>query len=293
MNILCDFDYYAPSTMGEMLDLVAKFGSKAKIMAGGTDLVIMLKEQMIETENIIDINNVPDIKGIKVDASGASIGAATKLTDIEFSEELKKDYGALVYAAGEVGSNQVRIMGTLGGNTCHSSPAAETPPILSAYGAKVVIASKNGEREMPIEDFIQGNRKNDLKEGEMLARFVLPPMEPKSGCKYRGIGLRNAMEIDCANMGVKVVLENDGETIKSIKLVMGSVFIRPLVSAKVPELLVGKKLTDDLITQAGLAAQSEAKPIDDVRASAAYRKEVIDAMARQLIKEAYEQAKGA
>lgn len=294
MNILHEFDFFKPKSKKEALELVKAHGSKAKVLAGGTDLIIQMKEKMIKPDVIIDISDLEELKGIKCEkGKGAEILSCTKLADIEFNADLQKKYPALTYAVGQLGSNQVRVMGTMGGNCCHSSPAAETPAPLSALGAKVVIESLNGEREMAIEDFIQGNRRNDLKEGEILTKFILPEPVKNSACRYGHIGLRNAMEIDCANMAANIELEEDKKSIKSVKLVMGSVSIRPLVSQAVPALLVGKKLTDELVEKVGEAAQGEAKPISDVRASADYRKEVIGALARRLVKEAYEAAKEA
>lgn len=294
MNILHDFEFYKPTSKNEALKLAKDLGSKAKVLAGGTDLIIMMKEKMIKPDAIIDISDIEELKGIKCEeGKGAEILACTKLADIEFNPELNKKYPALTYAVSNLGSNQVRQMGTMGGNCCHASPAAETPAPLAALGAKVVIASLDGEREVAVEDFIHGNRKNDLKEGEILYKFILPEPVKNSATKYGHIGLRNAMEIDCANMAVTIELEEDKATIKNVKLVMGSVAIKPLVSKAIPELLIGQKLTDELITKCGEAAQSEAKPISDVRASAEYRKEVIGALARRLVKEAYEAAKEA
>lgn len=294
MNILHDFDYYAPKTKGEALELTKSLGSSAKVLAGGTDLIIMMKEKMIKPEAIIDISNLEELKGIVCkDGQGAEIGACTTISEIEFSKDLAKKYSALTYAAGELGSNQVRVMATLGGNCCHSSPAAETPTPLSALGAKVVISGLDGDRELPMEDFIQGNRKNDLQPGEIVSKFILPEPAKKSACRYGYIGLRNAMEIDAVNMAVNITLEDDGAKIKDVKLVMGSVSPRPLVSELIPGLLKGTELTEELIVKAGEAAQSEAKPISDVRASAEYRKDVVGALARRLVKEAYEAAKEA
>ena len=294
MNILNEFDYYAPKTKGEALELVKSLGSKAKVLAGGTDLIIMMKEKMIAPEAIVDISDIAELKGIVCEeGQGAEIGACTTISEIEFSEDLKKKYSALTYAAGELGSHQVRVMATIGGNCCHSSPAAETPTPLCALGAKVVISGSEGDRELPIEDFIQGNRKNDLQTGEIVSKFIIPEPAPKSACRYGYIGLRNAMEIDAVNMAVNITLEDDNKKIKDVKLVMGSVSPRPLVSELVPGLLKGTELTEELITKVGEAAQSEAKPISDVRASAEYRRDVVGALARRLVKEAYEAAKEA
>ncbi|HZK01365.1 MAG TPA: xanthine dehydrogenase family protein subunit M [Anaerovoracaceae bacterium] len=294
MNILCDFEYHAPKTKAEALDLVASLGDKAKILAGGTDLVIQLKEDLIQTENIIDMKDVDELKGIKVEAkNGAEIGAMTTIETIEYSKELQAKYPSLTLAASTIGSNQVRVMGTIGGNCCNASPCADTVSPLCAMGGKVIITSKNGEREMAVEDFILGNRSIALETGEMVTKFVLPEPEAKSACSYDTAGLRDAMEIDLANLAAKIVMDEDGETIKDIKVVMGSVYFKPLVSDTIPGILKGKKLTDDLLVQAGQLAKEQAKPISDVRASAEYRSEVIDTLARRVIKSAYEAAKEA
>jgi len=183
-------------------------------------------------------------------------------------------------------------MASLGGNSCNASPAAETPTPLVAMGAKVVLRSTSGERELPLEGFILGVRQLDLVEGEMLTKFIIPEPAQKSACRYAYMGRRDAMEIDCVNMAVSLELENDGQTIKEVRLVMGSVYPRPLVSKEVPALLQGQKLSDQLIEKAAEAAQGEAKPIDDIRASAEYRREIVKVLARRLLKEAYATAKG-
>lgn len=290
MNILSNFQYHAPKTKAEVLELLADIGEKSKMLAGGTDLIIMLKEKMIETENIINIGDVEELAGVTFTEEGVEIGACTKIADIEDSKDLVKDYNALVHAAGELGSYQVRTMATLGGNISHSSPAGETPTPLAALNAMVVIESKRGERRVKAEDFIVGNRQNVLEKDEMVTKFVIPKPVVNSATVYGYIGLRNAMEIDAVNMAVNLELDNDKKTIKSVKLVMGSVSPKPIVSEAVPAVLVGKELCDDLVEKVGEAAMSEAKPISDIRASAEYRKDVVGALARRLTKEAYELA---
>lgn len=290
MNILSNFQYHAPKTKAEVLDLLTDIGDKSKMLAGGTDLIIMLKEKMIETENVINIGDVEELAGIKFTDDGVEIGACTKIADIENSKELAKDYYALVHAASELGSYQVRTMATLGGNISHSSPAGETPTPLAALNASVVIESNRGERVVKAEDFILGNRKNVLEKDEILTKFIIPKPAANSAAVYGYIGLRNAMEIDAVNMAVNMELEADKKTIKSVKLVMGSVSPRPIVSEAVPALILGKELTEELIEKVGEAAMGEAKPISDIRASAEYRKDVVGALARRLTKEAYDLA---
>ncbi len=290
MNILCNYEYHAPKTKAEALDLLHDVGDKAKILAGGTDLVIMLKEKMIAPEHVINIADIEELKGINFTADGVEIGAGTKISTIGASKELDKDYHSLCFSADQLGSYQVRTMATIGGNIAHSLPAGETHTPLVALGAEVIMESKRGERRVKIEDFILGNRKNVLESDEMVTKVFIPKPQAHSRSEYGHIGLRNAMEIDCAIMTVNIVLEEDKKTIKDVKMVMGSVAPTPLISEKAPELLIGKELNDELIEKVAEAAQSEAKPITDIRATAEYRKDVIGALAKRLTKKAYELA---
>lgn len=287
------FEYFTPKTSGEVLDLVGRLGNKAKILAGGTDLLIMMKEKMLKPEYLIDINDVKEFKSISYEpGKGAVIGAATKISEIEHSDLIREKYFALHQAAGELGSVQVRTMATIGGNSCHASPAAETPPPLVALGAKVVISSISGEKELPLEEFILGNRKTALSDGEMLTKFVLPDPAPRSASRYSYIGLRDAMEIDAVNMAVNLALEGDGQTVKSLRIVMGSVSPVPLISVEAPGILVGREFNNELMEKAAEAASGEVKPISDIRASAEYRREMVVVLARRLLQQAFNAASG-
>lgn len=291
MNILTPFEYFAPETLDEALELLAT-KENAKVLAGGTDLMIQLKEKMIHPANVIDVTHIPELNEFKVeDGKGAVIGACTTDAFCEFSEELKAKYPAFAYAAGEIGGPQVREMGTIGGNLANSGPSAETPASLICYGADVVLVKKGSERTLPVADFITGNRKNVLEEGEIIKSIILPEPAPNTYVKYAYVGMRSSMEIDIANMAISLTVE-DG-TIKDAKCVMGSVAIRPLISEAVPKALIGTKVGDEAaIKAAGEAAQSEVHPITDVRASANYRVDVVGALARRILRELAEEING-
>ena len=285
MNILTPFEYHKPATKAEALELLATL-ENVKVLAGGTDLVIQMKEKLVKPDHIVDITGIEELNGIKLeDGKGGVIGACTTLAQCEFSEELKAKYPAFAYAAGELAGPQIREMGTVGGNLSHSSPSAETPCSLIAYGAVLTLESKDGAREIAVKDFIHGNRQNDLKPGEIITKITLEEPKPNTVVKYGYVGLRSAMEIDMANMAISLTVE-DG-IVKDAFCVMGSVFIKPLISELVPGILVGKKIDDAVLKEASEATMSEVKPITDVRASAQYRKDVIGALTRRLFKEAY------
>lgn len=294
MNILTPFEYFRPETLDEALELLAT-KENAKVLAGGTDLVVQLKEKMIHPANVIDITHVPELKEFKVeDGKGAVFGACTTDAFCEFSKELKAKFPAFAYAAGEIGGPQVREMGTIGGNLSNSGPSAETPASLICYRARLILARKvDGkvvEREIPVEDFITGNRKNCLEPGEIIKTVILPEPDANTHVKYHYVGMRSSMEIDIANMCIR--LDMDGDTIKDAMCVMGSVAIRPLISEKVPAVLKGTKIGDEeVIKKAGEAAASEVHPITDVRASANYRVDVIAALARRILRELAEEIK--
>lgn len=284
MNILTPFEYFAPETLDEALELLAT-KEDVKVLAGGTDLVIQLKEKMIQPANIIDVTRIPELNEFKVeDGKGAIIGACTTDAFCEFSEELKAKYPAFAYAAGEIGGPQVREMGTIGGNLANSGPSAETPASLICYGAEVVLVKKGGERTVPVAEFITGNRKNCLEDGEIIKTIVIPEPAANTYVKYAYVGMRRSMEIDIANMAISLTV--DGDTITDAKCVMGSVAIKPLISEAVPAALIGKKLGDEeAYAAAAAAAQSEVNPITDVRASREYRIDVIGALVRRILRE--------
>jgi carbon-monoxide dehydrogenase medium subunit len=294
LNILQPFEYHRPETLLDAVKLLSEL-ENAKIIAGGTDLMIQLKEKMVKPDNIVDVNWIPELKEFKVEAGkGAVIGAAVTDAFCEFSEELKAKYPAFAYAAGEIGGPQVREMGTIGGNWGNSGPSAETPASLICYDAELVLAKyENGkvvERTVPAKDFITGNRKNILEAGELIEKFILPEPAKGTHVKYAYVGMRKSMEIDIANMAIR--LDVDGDTIKDAKVVMGSVAIKPLISEAVPKVLIGTKVGDEeVIKKAAEAAQSEVHPITDVRASEGYRVDVIGALARRILRELAEEIK--
>ena len=247
MNILTPFEYFAPETLDEALELLAT-KENAKVLAGGTDLMIQLKEKMIQPANVIDVTHIPELNEFKIEeGKGAVIGACTTDAFCEFSKELQAKYPAFSYAAGEIGGPQVREMGTIGGNLANSGPSAETPASLICYGADVVLVKKGGERTGPVADFITGNRRNCLEDGEIIKSIVIPEPAANTYVKYAYVGMRQSMEIDIANMAISLTV--DGDTITDAKCVMGSVAIKPLISEAVPKALIGTKLQSRLLAK--------------------------------------------
>lgn len=287
------FNYLRPSGLREFEGLLAKHGADASILAGGTDLMVLVKEKVLSPKTIIDIGNLKELQGVSADASGnLSILAGTKVHELEVNALVKAHAPALAYAAAQLGSSQVRHMATMAGNVCHGSPSAETPPVLLAHGALLTLASEGGEREIPVSDFWLAYRKTALKPGEYLKKFTLPALPARSAVAYRHKGLRSAMEIDMVNVGVYLELEDDGATVKAARIAMGAVGPIPYRALEAEKALVGMKVGEAFFAKAGQLASDAATPIDDVRATSSYRKKLMIVLTARAFAAAYAEIAG-
>jgi carbon-monoxide dehydrogenase medium subunit len=276
------FEYEKPASLREFESLYAAQSDNAKILAGGTDLFVLIKEKLLAPRLLIDISDLSELQGISFDSrKGLTIMAGTKIAEIERSPLVREHAPALAFAASNLGSNQVRWMATLAGNVCHASPAAETPPVLLAHDCELVIGRQGGERTLPIGEFFLAYRKTALKAGEYLKAFRLPPLPPRSAVAYQLKGLRRAMEIDMINIGIYLELAEDGRTAREVRLAMGSVGPTTYRAMATERKLKGMPVDDAFFAAAAAGVTSEATPMDDVRASAEYRNKVIGVLTRR------------
>jgi carbon-monoxide dehydrogenase medium subunit len=285
--VLPQFEYHAPRTTEELSSLLSQYRGKARILCGGTDLIVAMKDKVAKPDCVINISDLAALCGIRhEEGKGVVIGAATKLDEIEHSTLIREKYHALYQGASVVGSPQVRAMGTLGGNSCTASPAADTPPALIALGARVNLVSRKGTRQMALEEFIRGNRETALGEDEFLESFVLEEPWPNSASRYSIMGLRGAMEIDMVNVAVNLALDPGSGKVKEVRIVLGAVAPAPLRARQAESLLKGNLPEDALLDRVSDTCASESKPIDDFRATAAYRREIVKVLSKRTLKEA-------
>lgn len=283
------FEYLKPTSVRDFEGILAHRAGEATILAGGTDLLVLVKEKVISPRAIIDIGDIPELQGISWDeGKGLTILAGTKVAAIEHSPVVAQRAPALAFAAAQLGSSQVRHMATMAGNVCHGSPSAETPPVLLAHGAEVALAREGAERRLPISDFWLAYRKTALQPGEYLKAFTLPPLPALAAVSYKFKGLRNAMEIDMVNVAVYLELAQDKATAKAVRIAMGAVGPIPYRATEAEKALAGRVVDEAFFSAAGELAQAEAKAIDDVRATAAYRKKMISILTRRAFAEAFE-----
>lgn len=268
-----EFDYYQPKTIAEASELRARYGKAAVLLNGGTDVVIQLREKLIAPDAVIDIKHIPGLDQITFDKqNGLVIGACATVASISADENVKKYYPFLAEAAESIGSKQVRNRATCIGNIVNASPLCDTGTPLYALNAVVLLESASGKREVPITEFITFVRKTVLKEDELVTAIRVPYVEGVKGV-FTKVARRK--EVDLSTICGTVVKDGNG-----FRIALGAVAPTPVRLPKTEALISGKPLTDALIDEAAKLAQTEVSPIDDVRASKAYRLDVTEVIVK-------------
>jgi CO/xanthine dehydrogenase FAD-binding subunit len=283
------FDYAAPTTLEEALRLLAEKGPDARVLAGGTDLIIRMRYGIIKPSAIIHLGGIAELKTILYKPkTGLSIGASATLGEVAAHPDIRRRYPAVAYAAGETANVQVRNLGTVGGNLCNAAPSADNAPTLMALGAEMILAGLQGERRVALDQFFRGPGQTVLTPGEILTAIQVPPMPPHSGAAYQHVSARGRVDISAVCVGAAAVFT--GETCQEIRIVLGAVGPTPLRALQTESLVRGKPFTAELIGQAGEQAADESRPITDVRASADYRQQMVGVLTRRALLEARKRA---
>jgi len=277
------FAYHQPTTVEEATKLLAELND-VKVLAGGTDLIPKMKQRLLEPRNIVNLKKIKALEGIKERDKGIWIGAATKLRVIERSQLIKDKIPLQYLATKTIGSVQIRNMGTLAGNVCNASPAADGALGMVAQDATVHITGSKGKRDVPITEFFTGPGASVLEKDEIVTGFTVPVMDKDTGYHFISIG-RMALDISTISIAVTVT-KKDGKVAKAT-VALGSVAPTPLRLPEVEAFLKGKSLSDEVIWEAAEMVSNGIKPITDVRASAEYRKEAAKGMAMEAIKLAW------
>ncbi len=278
------FEYLSPNTLDEACELLEKYGDKAKLKAGGTDLLIRMSNRVLTPEYIIGIKNIGSLDYIVLEQNVLKIGALATLADVANHPEVIEKFPAIAYAASVTATNQVRNMGTVVGNLCNAAPSADNAPGLLALNAKAVLYGKKGERVIPLSDFFKGPGMTALERGEIFKEVIVPFPEKNSAAVYRKISPRSKVDIAIFNVGVMVTLEKN--KFKNVNIFLGAVAPIPMRAEKAEEFLTGKEVSEDNVFEAGKIASSEASPITDVRSTKEYRKLAVEILTRRAIMEA-------
>lgn len=286
---LKSFEYFEPRTVEEVVRILFMYGGEAKVLAGGVDLVPKMRKRQIQPKCLVSIQRIPGIDYIEGDgAEGLRIGALTSLRSIELSPAIQKDYELLHEAIHQIASIQVKNMGTAVGNLCVATPASDIALPLLVLGAKLRIVGLTQERTAPIEKFFIGVGQTVLQPSEIVTEVLLPSPPAATGGAFLKL-VRTATDVAKVNVAVTVTV-TDG-ICQDIKIALGSVAPTPIRANKAEEALKGKKLDQETIAEAAETAAEETKPIDDIRSTAEYRKEVTKVLVRRAIEKASKRAK--
>jgi len=288
------FEYFEPLSIEETVSLLKKYGDKAKVLAGGTDLVPQMKEKTIRPEFVISIGRIANLDYIRLDGEkGLKIGALTTIRSIEQSPQLQPKYGLICQSASQTASIAVRNVATVGGNLCNASPSADIATALMALSAKTKLVSPAGERIVPLEDFILGPGATALKTDELLTEIQIPSPPAHTAGVYIKYTTRGGEELALIGVAALLTLSAGDGTCTEAKLALGAVAPTPIRARRAEEMLKGKKIDKELIEKAARTASEESSPIDDIRGSAEYRREMLKIFTRDAIRQAAELAKSA
>lgn len=283
------FEYFEPTARDEAVALLRRYNGSANLLAGGTDLLVEIKERIRQPDYVINVKKIPGMDHLDYDASsGLRFGSLVTARAIETSPVAQRSYAGLCQAVRELGSIQVRNRATVAGNICRASPSADTLPPLISDGASVRTYGLDGERTVLLEEFFTGPGRTVLKPDELVIEVIVPPPPPRTGKIYIKHGRRRAMEL--ATVGVAVTLTLEGNLCREIRIALGAVAPTPIRAWQAEALLRGRLVDDALIAKAAEAAMNESRPIGNVRASADYRRQMVKVLTRRAIEQAMELA---
>jgi carbon-monoxide dehydrogenase medium subunit len=283
-----EYEYYEPRSLKEVLELLDRYGDQARILAGGTDLLVKMKARLVEPRVVINVKKIDGLRYIVEDGEQVRIGALTRLRDVENSELVKKYIPALHDAVKSMGSIQIRNMATIGGNLCNASPAADTAPPLLVHNAKVVLSSVGGDRVLPLAEFFKGPGLTMLKPNELLREIIVE----KSIAGSSAFKKVSRVAVDLAIASAAVYVEVEDGFIRNARIALGSVAPKPLRAVKTESLLRGLRIDSREVLNALKTIDEEISPITDVRSTAEYRRYASKVLVLDALEVAYARLKG-
>lgn len=283
------FDYLEPRTIGEATQLLSNYGEKARILAGGIDLIPRMRKGEIKAGYVVNIQNIPGLERIEPNEKGGiTFGAMVRLRSIEASETIQNKYPILYEAIHQITSVQTKYMGTAVGNLCVATPASDIATSLFALGARLKISGVKDERTESIEKFYVDYRLTSLKQGEMVTGVLLPNPPSGTGTAFLNL-VRTHADIAKISVAAAIVVQNG--ICREARLAIGAAAPTVLRAVNAEALLMGQKITPQVINEAAKTASAETKPITDIRSTAEYRREMAGILVRRVLEEALERAK--
>ena len=287
------FDYASAGSVKEVVGLLTSNNGGARVLCGGTDLLVQLRENRRKADLLIDVKNIPELTAIQYDPqTGLWLGAAASCYAICQQRFVLEHYPGLVDAIHLIGGVQIQYRASVGGNLCNASPAADSIPALIVHEGTCIIANQNGTRAIPVEQFCLAPGKSILQNGEVLVAVSVPPPKKIFGAHYLRFIPRNEMDIAVVGAGAAVTLDETKRRILSARIALGAVAPTPLFAEEAAMFLAGKEITQENIQEAARIAQAAARPISDLRGTAEHRRHLCAVLTRRALEKAIERAKG-
>lgn len=285
------FTHHRPTTLGEALEILGEHKGNARLLAGGTDLVNKLRSGAIRTEHLVSLNRVRDLARVHFsEEKGLSIGATARISAVGAHAEVRGRYPALAHACSVMATTQIRNMGTVAGNLANGSPCADTAGPLLVYEAVLLVSDRSGRRRIPLAEFFKGPGVVDLRPTEIVESIQVPP-PGNAGSDYQRISARSRIDMSAAGVAGLLALDGQGRVSRA-RLAMGSVGPTPMRCSAAEDLLTGQVPDDPLLERAATACAVASLPIDDVRATAEWRRAVVAVLARRVLEQSLLRAKG-
>jgi carbon-monoxide dehydrogenase medium subunit len=278
------FEYLQPTTIKEAFALLDKYQGEAKVIAGGTDLMLKMRAKVFNPKYVIDISGIAGLDHIDTDGKkGLRIGCLTTIRDLETSQIINQQFPVLAQAASQLGSVAIRNVATIGGNLCHAAPSAECAPALLCLLAKAKIAGPKKERVVPLEEFFTGPGTTVLAKNEILVEIQIPENKPNTKGVYLKHSQRGSIDLATVGVAAMATFEPDKKQCQDVKIALGAVAPTPIRARQAENILRGKNIDDAMIVASAEAAADESCCITDVRASEGYRKEMVKVFTKRAI----------
>lgn len=287
-----DFAYHAPKSLADATALLAQHNGRARILAGGTDIIVQLREGLRDADVVVDIKHIPDLMQLECGvASGLRLGAGVPCSRIYEDAKIAAAYPALADAARIIGGWQIQSRASIGGNLCNSSPAADSTPPLIVLSAVASVLGGHGKRDVKAEDFCTAPGRNVLQAGELVTTITIPPPAPRSGSAYERFIPRNEMDIAVVGVASWIQLNAAGDKIEGARIAVGAVAPTPKFAEAASRSLIGQAPTEAAFAQAGELAKQVASPITDMRGTVEYRTHLVGVLVKRTLEKALERAK--
>jgi carbon-monoxide dehydrogenase medium subunit len=283
--------FESPRSLDAAVAVLAQHGPDARVLAGGTDLLVQMRSGLAPATTFVDVKGIPELRAVELRPDGLHLGAAVSCWELSHEAELLALYPGLMEAAALIGSMQIQGRATVGGNLCNGSPAADTVPALIALGATCRIVGPKGYRDVPAQEFVCAPGETVLGSGEILVELFVPRPSPRSADAYLRFIPRSEMDIAVVGCGAFVELDPDG-VCQRARVALGAVAPRPILVPELGEALMGTRLESTDLERAAAIAQAAGTPIGDKRGSAAYRRRLAGVLTRRAVRLAAMRARG-